>query len=111
MPYIPHTPEELHEMLSVVGVRSLDELFSDIPSSMRPQSFDLPKGQSEAAVCGYFEELAAKNCPGHVSFLGAGFFFFFFPKAVDALSGRSEFYTAYTPYHSECSQGTLQALF
>ena len=111
MPYIPHTPEELHEMLSVVGVRSLDELFSDIPSSMRPQSFDLPKGQSEAAVCGYFEELAAKNCPGHVSFLGAGFYNHDIPKAVDALSGRSEFYTAYTPYQAECSQGTLQAIF
>ena len=91
MPYIPHTPEELHEMLSVVGVRSLDELFSDIPSSMRPQSFDLPKGQSEASVCGHFEELAAKNCPGHVSFLGAGFYNHDIPKAVDALSGRSEF--------------------
>lgn len=111
MPYIPHTPEELHEMLSVVGVRSLDALFSDIPSSMRPQSFDLPKGQSEAAVCGYFEELAAKNCPGHVSFLGAGFYNHDIPKAVDALSGRSEFYTAYTPYQAECSQGTLQAIF
>ena len=111
MPYIPHTPEELHEMLSVVGVRSLDELFSDIPSSMRPQSFDLPKGQSEAAVCGHFEELAAKNCPGHVSFLGAGFYNHDIPKAVDALSGRSEFYTAYTPYQAECSQGTLQAIF
>ncbi|WP_022659600.1 aminomethyl-transferring glycine dehydrogenase subunit GcvPA [Desulfovibrio desulfuricans] len=111
MPYIPHTPEELHEMLSVVGVRSLDELFSDIPSSMRPQSFDLPKGQSEAAVCRHFEELAAKNCPGHVSFLGAGFYNHDIPKAVDALSGRSEFYTAYTPYQAECSQGTLQAIF
>ena len=111
MPYIPHTSEELHEMLSVVGVRSLDELFSDIPTSMRPQSFDLPKGQSEAAVCGYFEELAAKNCPGHVSFLGAGFYNHDIPKAVDALSGRSEFYTAYTPYQAECSQGTLQAIF
>lgn len=111
MPYIPHTPEELHEMLSVVGVRSLDELFSDIPSSMRPQSFDLPKGQSEAAVCGYFDALAAKNCPGHVSFLGAGFYNHDIPKAVDALSGRSEFYTAYTPYQAECSQGTLQAIF
>jgi len=111
MPYIPHTPEELHEMLSVVGVRSLDDLFADIPSSMRPKHFNLPKGMSEAAVCGHLEQLAAQNCPGHVSFLGAGFYNHDIPKAVDALAGRSEFYTAYTPYQAECSQGTLQAIF
>ena len=63
MPYIPHTPEELQEMLSVVGVRDLDGLFADIPPEMRPKQFNLPKGQSEAAVCAYFEGLAAKNCP------------------------------------------------
>ena len=111
MPYIPHTPEELHEMLSVVGVRSLDELFSDIPSDMRPKHFNLPEGQDEAAVCAHFEALAAQNCPGHVSFLGAGYYAHDIPKAVDALAGRSEFYTSYTPYQAECSQGTLQAIF
>ncbi len=73
MPYIPHTPDDLQEMLSVVGVRTLDDLFADIPPDMRPQSFNLPKGQGEAAVCAYFEDLAAKNSPDMISFLGAGF--------------------------------------
>ena len=98
-------------MLSVVGVRSLDELFADIPAAMRPQSFDLPGGKGEAEVCAYFEDLAAQNRPDMVSFLGAGYYAHQIPQAVNALSGRSEFYTAYTPYQAECSQGTLQAIF
>ncbi len=111
MPYIPHTPDELQEMLSVVGVRSLDELFADIPAEMRPRSFDLPKGQGEAEVCAYFEDLATQNRTNLISFLGAGYYAHQIPQAVGALSGRSEFYTAYTPYQAECSQGTLQAIF
>ena len=111
MPFIPHTPDETAEMLSVIGVRTLDDLFADIPQQMRPAHFNLPKGLSEAAVCGYFENLAARNRTEMVSFLGAGFYAHKIPAAVDALSGRSEFYTAYTPYQAECSQGTLQAIF
>ena len=111
MPFIPHTPDETAEMLSVIGVRTLDDLFADIPQQMRPAHFNLPKGLSESAVCGYFENLAARNRPEMVSFLGAGFYAHKIPAAVDALSGRSEFYTAYTPYQAECSQGTLQAIF
>ncbi|MDR1659357.1 MAG: aminomethyl-transferring glycine dehydrogenase subunit GcvPA [Desulfovibrio sp.] len=111
MPFIPHTPRELEEMLTVVGVRGLDELFADIPPEMRPARLRLPKGQSEAAVCSFFEELAARNGTDMISFLGAGFYAHDIPKAVDALVGRSEFYTAYTPYQAECSQGTLQAIF
>ena len=111
MPFIPHTPDEVQEMLSVVGVRNLDDLFADIPPEMRPKHFDLPKGQSEFAVCRYFEDLAAANVSPAVSFLGAGFYVHYVPRAVDALSGRSEFYTSYTPYQAECSQGTLQAIF
>ena len=111
MPFIPHTPDEVQEMLSVVGVRNLDDLFADIPPEMRPKHFDLPKGQSEFAVCRYFEDLAAANVSPSVSFLGAGFYAHYVPRAVDALSGRSEFYTSYTPYQAECSQGTLQAIF
>ena len=107
MPFIPHTPDEVQEMLSVVGVRNLDDLFADIPPEMRPKHFDLPKGQSEFAVCRYFEDLAAANVSPSVSFLGAGFYAHYVPRAVDALSGRSEFYTSYTPYQAECSQGTL----
>ena len=111
MPFIPHTPDEVQEMLSVVGVRSLDDLFADIPPDMRPKHFDLPKGQSEFAVCRHFEDLAAANVSPAVSFLGAGFYAHYVPRAVDALSGRSEFYTSYTPYQAEISQGTLHYIF
>ena len=111
MPFIPHTPEETREMLATVGVRTLDDLFADIPASMRAKRLNLPKGQSEAASCAYFEDMAARNNTALISFLGAGFYNHVIPKAVDALAGRSEFATAYTPYQAECSQGTLQAIF
>lgn len=111
MPYIPHTPGELHDMLSTIGVRSLEDLFADIPASMRPKQYNLPRGRSEAAVCAHFERLAALNRTDGISFLGAGYYAHHIPRAVDALAGRSEFYTAYTPYQAECSQGTLQAIF
>ncbi|MBO4300800.1 MAG: glycine dehydrogenase, partial [Desulfovibrio sp.] len=111
MPYIPHTPDELQEMLSVIGVRTMDDLFADIPASMRCQQPGLPGGRSESDVCTHLERLAAQNRVDGISFLGAGYYAHDIPKAVDALAGRSEFYTAYTPYQAECSQGTLQAIF
>ena len=111
MPFIPHTPENLGAMLQVVGVKSLDDLFADIPAAMRPKSFDLPQGLSEMAVCERMENLASKNHHTIPSFVGGGFYSHSIPKAVDALTGRGEFYTAYTPYQPEASQGTLQAIF
>lgn len=111
MPYIPHTEEETRAMLDVVGVRTLDDLFADIAPSMRPHHFDVPAGQSEMDVCARLEALAARNHTGVVGFLGAGFYDHHIPRAVDALAGRGEFLTAYTPYQPEVSQGTLQAIF
>ncbi len=111
MPFVPHTEAELQAMLATVGVKTLDDLFADIKPSMRPKSFNLPKGQSEMAVCSHLEALAAKNAHTMTSFLGAGFYDHSIPKAVDALASRGEFYTAYTPYQPESSQGTLQAIF
>lgn len=111
MPYIPHTAAETREMLDRIGVRTLDDLFADIAPSMRPKSFNLPQGQSEAEVLARFTRLAQKNNLDVVSFAGAGFYDHYIPSAVDGLSGRSEFYTAYTPYQAESSQGTLQAIF
>lgn len=111
MPFIPHTSEDIRHMLDTIGVVALEDLFVDIPPAMRPRSYDLPKGRSEADVCAHMEHLASKNRTDIVSFLGAGFYDHYIPKAVDALTGRSEFYTAYTPYQPECSQGTLQAIF
>lgn len=111
MPYVPHSPEEIREMLDVIGVNSVEDLFAEIPAELRPKSFDLPKGKSEMAVLEMLGKMAAKNTTDLTSFLGAGFYDHFIPTAVDALSSRSEFYTAYTPYQPESSQGTLQAIF
>lgn len=111
MPYIPHTPEELQEMLNVIGVTSLDDLFADIPADMRPKSFNIPEGKSESELTAYFEEMAAKNKTDFINFLGAGYYDHYIPKAVDALSQRGEFLTSYTPYQPEVSQGTLQSIF
>lgn len=111
MPYVPHTNEETREMLDHIGVNTLDDLFSYIPKNMRPQRFDLPTGLGELEACAHFEGMAAKNAPVKANFIGGGFYDHFIPKAVDALSGRGEFYTAYTPYQPEAAQGTLQAIF
>lgn len=111
MPYIPHTPEELQEMLNVIGVTSLDDLFADIPADMRPKSFNIPEGKSESDLTAYFEEMAAKNKTDFINFLGAGYYDHYIPKAVDDLSQRGEFLTSYTPYQPEVSQGTLQSIF
>lgn len=111
MPYVPHTPGEVREMLAVIGAASVEELFADIPPELRPRSFNLPPGLPEMEVMARLETLAARNKTDVVSFLGAGFYDHFIPKAVDALASRGEFSTAYTPYQPEASQGTLQAVF
>lgn len=111
MPYIPHTPEDEAAMLQRIGVNSLDELFADIPPAMKPKSFELPHGMPEHAVMTKLARMAAGNEAGVASFLGAGAYDHTVPAAVDALSGRGEFYTSYTPYQPEAAQGTLQAIF
>lgn len=112
MPFIPHTEADLKDMLAAIGAESLDALFADIPSGLRAQGIPMAEGLDEDAVCRSVEELASRNAGGKaVSFLGAGFYDRFIPKAVDALAARGEFLTAYTPYQPEVSQGTLQAIF
>jgi len=111
MNYIPHTPDEQKAMLRTIGVGSMDDLFRDIRPELRAASFDLPEGKSEFEVIEYFKKLASKNASGLINFVGAGFYDHYIPAAVDALAGRSEFYTAYTPYQPECSQGWLQSIF
>lgn len=111
MPFVPHTPDEVREMLATIGVNSIDDLFAEITEDMQPRSFDLPEGLSEMEVLSRLEAMAAKNVTDRVSFLGAGFYDHYIPAAVDALTMRGEFYTAYTPYQPEASQGTLQAIF
>ncbi len=98
-------------MLAACGVSSVSELFAEIPAEMAPKSFDLPAPKSEMEVREYFHEAAGRNAAGITSFLGGGFYDHFIPSAIDALVSRSEFYTAYTPYQPELSQGTLQAIY
>ncbi len=107
--YVPHTQGEIREMLKVIGVSSIDELFTDIKPELKPESFNLPEGKSESEVVEYMKGLASRNNNPLVNFLGAGFYDHYIPVAVDALAARSEFYTAYTPYQPEASQGWLQA--
>jgi len=110
MSFTPHTPEEIREMLAAIGVGSIGDLFRPIPEELRARSFDLPPGISEFEMMARLQEMAAQN--GRVvPFVGGGYYDHVIPAVVDHLAGRSEFYTAYTPYQPEISQGALQALF
>ncbi len=113
MPFIPHTDADREEMLRAIGVTSLDDLFESIPPELRlRQPLDLPAGMSEAEVRRDLAELASWNSTAERgSFLGAGMYRHHIPAVVDALAGRQEFVTAYTPYQPEASQGTLTAFF
>ena len=111
IPFISNTPQDVAEMLKTIGAGSLDALFSDIQPAHKPKSFHLPDGQSEFEVLEAIRALAEKNTSGLVSFLGGGYYDHYVPAAVQALIGRGEFYTAYTPYQPEVAQGTLQALY
>ncbi|MFA5515772.1 MAG: aminomethyl-transferring glycine dehydrogenase subunit GcvPA [Desulfuromonadales bacterium] len=114
MRYIPHTEEDVRQMLAAIGIESLERLFEEIPAELRLQRpLELPRPLSEPELLREFARLAAKNATAenHVSFLGGGAYNHFIPAVVDQLIGRSEFYTAYTPYQPEISQGTLQAIF
>jgi len=111
MGYCPNTPEEIREMLGAIGAGSVEELFSAIPKELRAKSFELPAGMSEFELMRIMREKAAAGGAEIVPFIGGGIYDHIIPAAVDHLAGRAEFYTAYTPYQPECSQGTLQALF
>ncbi|MBS3733832.1 MAG: aminomethyl-transferring glycine dehydrogenase subunit GcvPA [Phycisphaerae bacterium] len=111
MPYIANTDEQRRQMLATLGLDSVDELFADVPPELRCGELDLPAGHPEQEVGQQVARLARHNTAGLVSFLGGGFYDHFIPAAVDALASRSEFYTAYTPYQPEASQGTLQAIY
>ncbi|MDL2306484.1 aminomethyl-transferring glycine dehydrogenase subunit GcvPA [Desulfovibrio sp. OttesenSCG-928-C06] len=111
MPFVPHSDEETREMLSTVGVKSLDDLFEYIPKDMRPKQFALPEGMTELGTLQRLQGMAGANSTVEMSFLGAGFYDHFIPAAVDAMVSRGEFLTAYTPYQPEAAQGTLQAIF
>ena len=110
MPFIANTQQQQQEMLETIGL-TMDELFSDIPPELMAANFNIPQGISEQKVREVLAELAAKNSTHLTCFLGGGFYDHFIPAAVGAIVSRSEFYTAYTPYQAELSQGTLQAIY
>jgi len=114
MTYIPISPKERDEMLKTVGVDSLDDLFDAVPKKHRFPNLDLPPALSEMEAASLLGELASsnENVREHmISFLGAGAYHHYIPSVVDHILRRGEFYTAYTPYQPEISQGTLQAIF
>jgi len=114
LPYILNTPADVADMLAAIGVSSIDELFTPVPPDVRlGRPLDIPAALSEIELDGRVAELAKKNrAAGQaVCFLGGGSYDHFIPTVVDAIAGRSEFYTAYTPYQAEASQGSLQAFF
>lgn len=102
---------ERHAMLEAVGAKSFDDLFADVPKEFQTDSFNVPEGRSEMEVMQSLRGLAARNSSRLINFCGAGFYDHFIPAAVDALASRGEFFTAYTPYQPEASQGTLQSIY
>jgi glycine dehydrogenase subunit 1 len=113
MRYIPNSPEEREEMLRAVGLSSVGELFRSIPADVRlNRALEITEPLAEPEVIAEMEDLAAKNTASRkTSFLGAGVYSHFSPTVVDHLIQRSEFFTSYTPYQPEISQGTLQYIF
>ena len=114
MPFIFNTPEDQQAMLSAIGAESIEELFECVPDSMKlNRELDLPPALSEMSLAQHMQSLAEKNLAAGQSpcFMGGGSYDHFIPAVVDMVAGRSEFYTSYTPYQPEVSQGNLQATF
>ncbi|BDG08114.1 aminomethyl-transferring glycine dehydrogenase subunit GcvPA [Anaeromyxobacter paludicola] len=112
MRYHPHTEGDVREMLEAAGAKSLDDLFRSIPAPLRlSRPLELPPAADEVTLLAELRRLAARNDVEHPPFVGAGAYPHHVPPAVDQLLLRGEFFTAYTPYQPEISQGTLQALF
>jgi glycine dehydrogenase subunit 1 len=111
MPYGPHTPADRARMLATIGIGSVDELFADIPDKLRASSLDLPEPEPELSLAAHLQALAGRNRVDLASFLGAGVYRHYSPAAIDQILLRGEWYTAYTPYQPEISQGTLQSIY
>ncbi len=111
MPYGPHTGDDRARMLAALDLTSVDPLFADIPAAVRAHGLDLPGPLPELELARRLETLAARNRVDLASFLGAGVYRHYLPPVVDQMLLRGEFYTAYTPYQPEISQGTLQTIY
>ncbi|HEX5823620.1 MAG TPA: aminomethyl-transferring glycine dehydrogenase subunit GcvPA [Candidatus Limnocylindrales bacterium] len=111
MPYGPHTAGDRERMLASLGIANVDELFADIPAELRATHLDLPEPEPELELAARLQRMAARNRTDLASFLGAGVYRHWTPAAVDQILLRGEWYTAYTPYQPEISQGTLQSIY
>ncbi len=111
MPYGPHAAGDRERMLEALGIPDIEALFDDIPEALRASRLDLPEPQPELELAARLQALAARNRTDLASFLGAGVYRHWTPPAVDQLLLRGEWYTAYTPYQPEISQGTLQSIY
>lgn len=114
MRYLPHTDEDIADMLQKIGLNKLDDLFASLPPDCRrKRDLDLPEPMTEWELNKHMDELASTMavCPDYKVFVGAGSYDHYIPEVAQRLLGRSEFYTAYTPYQPEISQGTLQAVY
>src|SRR3954462_15861614 len=111
MPYGPHTAGDRERMLAALGIANVAALFDDIPENLRASGLDLPGPEPELELAGRLQALAARNRTDLASFMGAGVYRHWTPPNVDQLLLRGEWYTAYTPYQPEISQGTLQSIY
>ncbi|MBN1546036.1 MAG: glycine dehydrogenase, partial [Syntrophaceae bacterium] len=112
MDFTPHTPDDIIAMLQKIGVDSLDNLFADIPAPYRlNRLLDLPEALPEQPLWSHMVTLSERNTHPAMTLMGAGAYQHYIPAVVGHIVGRSEFYTAYTPYQAEISQGILQAIY
>jgi glycine dehydrogenase subunit 1 len=113
MSYVPHSDADRQAMLAEIGVKSVGELFVDVPEVVRYPEVKLPRPLSEMEILAELRAMSERNADlnHYACFLGAGAYDHFVPSVVGHIAGRSEFYTAYTPYQAEVSQGTLQTIF
>lgn len=109
--YFPHTPDDIRQMLDVIGVSSIDDLYKDVPESLRlKRDYNIPTAQSEIEIRKHFAKLAA-DTRQTICFAGAGVYDHYTPAVISQIVQRSEFLTSYTPYQAEISQGTLHYIF
>src|SRR5215510_10386275 len=111
MPFIPHTPEDVEQMLAAIGAKKIDDLFDEIPKELRIESLaGIPDALNEMQIGRLMAGRAAQDGTP-LNFIGAGAYEHHIPSAVWAITTRGEFYSAYTPYQAEASQGTLQLIY
>ncbi len=111
MDFVPHDEETIKDMLEKIGVENIDSLYVDIPNNLKIKDLNIPEGLTESDLLKKLTELSEKNKIYSSSFLGAGSYYHYIPSLVDFVISQSQFFTAYTPYQAEVSQGMLQSIY